>query len=286
MEKITSPTPIAILMATYNGERFIKEQLDSLVGQTSQDWTLYIHDDGSTDNTPQILQQYAESNPNIHVLEYESQRGAMRNFFSLLQRVDADYYMFCDQDDVWLEKKVATSLAEMKHIESTHPARPVIVYTDLHVTDASLNITNPSFWQEICLHPEFINTFDDMAASTAVTGCAMLFNQNAKNAIVFPATHALMHDAWITACTLKRGGIIHPIYEKMVLYRQHEANCIGAEDLNNISLAYRIRNFKTMQRRNWELYKMLRSLDYGSIFKFYRFKLRYKNRIRQKAKNR
>ena len=282
MVKTASPTPIAILMATYNGERYVREQLDSLVHQTSREWTLFIHDDGSTDQTPAILKEYVGRYDNIHVLEYESQRGAMQNFFSMLQRVDAEYYMFCDQDDVWHQEKVSISLERMKDQERAHPSLPIIVFTDLHVTDARLHVTYESFWQEICLYPEFITTFDEMAASTAVTGCAMLFNKKAKEATVFPATHAIMHDAWITACTLRKGGVIHPIASQMVLYRQHEENCIGAEDLNKITFAYRVRHFRTMQLKNWQLYKMLRSLGYGSIFKFYRYKFIYKKRIRNK----
>ncbi len=282
MDKITSPTPIAILMATYNGERYVKEQLDSLVRQDNDQWTLFIHDDGSSDSTPQILRQYADSHANIHVLDYAPQGGAMKNFFSLLQRVEADYYMFCDQDDVWKKEKVSISLEEMKNMESQHKSKPVIVFTDLHVTDSSLAIIQDSFWREICLYPEYITTFDEIAASTAVTGCAMLFNQKAKDAIVFPAPYATMHDTWITACVLKHGGVIKPIPSKMVFYRQHEDNCIGAEDLNHITLMYRIKNFKRMQQKNWKHYKMLRSLDYGSIVKFFRYKMIYKKRIRNK----
>jgi glycosyltransferase involved in cell wall biosynthesis len=105
MEQVKSTSTIAILMATYNGEKYLGEQIDSLLAQTNMDWQLYIHDDGSTDNTQAILQEYAQKHSNIHILEYESQRGAMKNFLSLLQRVEADYYMFCDQDDVWLKQK-------------------------------------------------------------------------------------------------------------------------------------------------------------------------------------
>lgn len=284
MDKITSPTPIAILLATYNGGQYLREQLDSLLRQTFQQWTLYIHDDGSTDNTPSILQEYARQHSNIHILEYESQRGAMRNFLSLLQRVEADYYMFSDQDDVWLEQKVDASFEEMKRQEASWQEKPIIVYTDLYVTDAALNITCRSFWQEICLHPEFITTFDEMAASTAITGCAMLFNRQVKDLVLlFPATYATMHDAWIAACTLRQNGKIFPIFQQLVYYRQHEGNCVGSDDLNHIDLAYRIRNFRTMQRKNWQLYRMLHSLGYGSIFKFFYYKWKYKQRIHHKA---
>jgi hypothetical protein len=207
----------------------------------------------------------------------------MKNFLSLLQRVEADYYMFCDQDDVWLKQKVELSFEQMKRQETACLGKPVIVYTYLYVTDAALNITCNSFWQEICLHPEFITTFDEMAASTAITGCAMLFNRQVKENVVFPATHATMHDAWITACTLRKNGRIFPIFQQMVYYRQHEDNCVGSDDLNHIDLAYRIRNFRTMQRKNWQLYRMLRSLGYGSIFKFFYYKWKYKKRIQHKA---
>ena len=283
MEQIKSTSTIAILMATYNGEKYLGEQIDSLLAQTYKDWHLYIHDDGSTDNTQAILREYAQKHSNIYVLEYESQRGAMRNFLSLLQRVEADYYMFCDQDDVWLKEKVELSFKEMKRQEAAFQGKPIIVYTDLYVTDAALNITCNSFWQEICLHPEFITTFDEMAASTAVTGCAMLFNRQVKDSVVFPATYATMHDAWITACTLRKNGKIFPISQQLIYYRQHEDNRVGSDDLNHIDLAYRIRNFRTMQRKNLQLYRMLRSLGYGSIFKFFYYKWKYKKRIQHKA---
>lgn len=282
MEEITCPNTIAILMATYNGEKYLGEQIDSILAQTCQDWHLYIHDDGSRDNTVPILKQYATGySEKITILDYPSQGGACYNFLSMLQQVDAKYYMFCDQDDVWLKDKVTVSLDYMKRAEEQHQGKPIIVFTDLAVTDESLKIINPSFWQEICLYPDFITDFDHLAASTAVTGCAMLFNQLAKDTIVFPATYATMHDAWITACVLKNGGVIQPIKQQMVYYRQHEANCIGATDLNHITLAYRIKNIKEMQRKNWQLYRMLSYLGYGSICKFFRYKFKYREYIKK-----
>ena len=270
------------MLACYNGEQYLAEQLDSLLRQTCRQWTLYIHDDGSTDRTPQLIRSYAQNHPNIIVLDYAPQGGAMNNFLSMLQRIRADYYMFCDQDDVWLEDKVQISLDQMKQLEQQHADLPLVVYSDLYVTDADLNITNPSFWQEICLYPEFVTNFNEVGASTAITGCAMLFNQQAKDALPFPPVHATMHDAWISACVLRAGGHIHPIRQPLVYYRQHGGNCVGANDLNHITLGYRIRNFKQMQQKNWRLYRMLRALGYGSIVKFFAYKMRYKKLIKQK----
>ena len=106
---------IAILMATYNGEKYLGEQIDSILAQSYQDWHLYIHDDGSRDNTAAILRQYAtDYSEKITILDYPSQGGACRNFLSMLEKVDAPYYMFSDQDDIWLHEKIEIEFKKIK----------------------------------------------------------------------------------------------------------------------------------------------------------------------------
>ena len=123
MEPITTTQHprIAILMATYNGERFLAEQIASILGQANHDWHLYIHDDGSKDNTVNILNDHAMKHPDeITVLDYPPQGGALSNFMSLLERVEADYYMFSDQDDVWMPEKVELTLQKIREMEKTY----------------------------------------------------------------------------------------------------------------------------------------------------------------------
>ena len=94
-------------MATYNGAKYLREQIDSILSQTNDQWHLYIHDDGSKDGTVEILNDYATRCPEtVTVLDYPSQDGALQNFMSLLEKVEADYYMFSDQDDVWFPEKI------------------------------------------------------------------------------------------------------------------------------------------------------------------------------------
>lgn len=97
---------LAILLSTYNSESFIKAQLESLLSQTYKDWILYVRDDQSTDATPQILRQYADNDSRIHVMPDGEKRGARDGFMWLIQKINSDFYMFCDHDDVWLPQKL------------------------------------------------------------------------------------------------------------------------------------------------------------------------------------
>ena len=277
---------IAILLATYNGERFIKEQLDSLLAQTYQDWHLYVHDDGSRDGTVAIIKDFAASHPDkITLLDYPPTGGPRSNFLSMMKWVEARYYMFCDQDDVWLPKKIELSIDVLKVQEEQHPHKAIAVYTDLQIVDEHLSPLFPSMWEHAGVYPQYIRTFDDCGGHTAIaTGCTMLFNHQTKTAVDgFPADKALMHDIWVCLCVLKCGGILKGIEEKTVLYRQHGSNTLGATGTKaaDIGLRYRLQNLKKVVRSNRQYYAMLSSLGYGSWLEYLLSKLRYKRRIRR-----
>lgn len=105
-------------MATYNGELYIEEQINSILTQTYQDYTLYIQDDGSKDKTVEIIKSYSLAHENVvYVDNGLTKQGAGQNFMTLLNCVESDYYMFADQDDVWLPFKIELSLGQMKNIE-------------------------------------------------------------------------------------------------------------------------------------------------------------------------
>lgn len=256
---------IAILLATYNGERYLQEQLDSLYAQTYKEWTLYVHDDGSTDETLGLLKQYATNHDNMVMLDYPPQHGAKNNFFSLLKQVKADYYFFCDQDDKWCERKIETQMERMHQLEKEHKGKPLLVHSDTFVTDANLTVTHPSLWKLSGAHPEFLSTFDEAAATPFVTGCTMLFNHKAKQSIVWEKIHlATMHDAYITLCILRAGGTVCALHKPLLFYRQHGANTLGASDLSKHGMAYKLRHLKAVLRKNIALLRMLDALGYGS----------------------
>ena len=280
MEKITGINTniksIAILMATYNGEKYLREQIESLLAQNYSNWTLFIHDDGSTDHTLDILHDYTSQYPNIIVLDYPPLHSATRNFLSLLDRVEADYYMFCDQDDYWLPNKIEKELVKMQDLESIHPDKSIIVFSDLSITDGDLRITDKSMWKASGIRPELLTNFDLGGAFEFVTGCTMLFNREAKNAMNISAQKATVHDLWLTLCVLRAGGIVSAIAEPLVLYRQHGTNTLGASKWANKTMTYKARHFANIVKHDYHHWQMLQTLGYGSLAKYYYYKYLYR----------
>lgn len=275
---------IAVLMATYNGEEFIREQIDSLLSQTYTDWHLYVHDDGSKDATKDIVTEYVCSHEGkISLLDYPAQGGACLNFISLMERVDADYYMFCDQDDVWLPEKMEMSVRAMAEQEVCHSSKPIIVCTDMYVADEKLTILHPSRSRFSALYPQYIKTFDDCAPTAGVTGCTMLFNREAKDCCVFPVPEIAMHDRWLCLCVLKEKGILYGIDKPLMYYRQHGSNSLGAGSVgaSSVGFLYRVKHLRCIVKRHVEHYSVLSLLGYGSVFKYIKHTLKYRKRIKE-----
>ena len=132
---------ISILLAAYNGEKYIREQIESVLSQTYANWELIAHDDGSSDATPAILSEYASLYPEkIRIIDAPPTGSAKDNFFFLMNNTDGQYVMFCDQDDVWHADKLEKTIAEMQSIEEElSPETPILVFSELRVTDENMN---------------------------------------------------------------------------------------------------------------------------------------------------
>lgn len=268
---------IAILLATYNGEKYLREQIESLFAQTYKDWHIYVHDDGSKDGTMSILSEYASQHADkVTLLDYASQGGACRNFLSLLDRVDAPYYMFCDQDDVWHPDKVALTMQAMEGIENSHPSLSIIVHTDLMLTDESLNVTAQSFIANQRIRIDKVKRFEDYAATNTVTGCTMLFNNMAKGAMKPLSPYTMMHDSWLCLSTVAQGGIIHFIPRPTIMYRQHADNTLGAKKGSEFSFYHKLCNIKEQIAHNIQHYKEMNAIKRLTVIDFISAKIRYK----------
>ncbi|GHV38164.1 hypothetical protein FACS1894187_16560 [Synergistales bacterium] len=213
---------IAILLATYNGEKFLREQLDSLLAQTYQNWTCYIHDDGSTDSTVKIITKYADNSDKFIVLDYPPQGGAKENFFSMVRKADAPYIMFCDQDDVWLPEKIEKTLNRMRHIDDAD--RPACVFTDMKFVGVDLNIIHESLYHD-ATRQEF--SFKSVFFCGAAWGCSMMINKNlADYARKVEPRNISSHDTFC-ACVALSDGVASFIPEPTSLYRRHGKNLSG-----------------------------------------------------------
>lgn len=251
-----STDKIAILMATYNGEKYICQQIDSILSQTCKDWELYIHDDGSTDNTIAAVESYVEKYPNkIHLIDGKSTGGAKYNFFYMFGQVEATYYMTCDQDDVWLDKKIELTYDKMLTIENKADV-PCLVYTELRVVDSELNTIadTMSGYQSLDCHKRTINQF---ILQNSVTGCTMMVNRALRDKMlrITDIDNTIMHDWWAALVAAQFGKTAF-IDEPTILYRQHGDNSLGALGINKLSY---------IVRRVWQKKQIQESMRLGRL---------------------
>jgi glycosyltransferase involved in cell wall biosynthesis len=190
---------VQIVLATYNGERFIRQQLDSLLQQSYTDFTILIRDDGSTDQTIAIVKEYQYLHPEKIFLLRDTQKnnlGAKGNFSLLLEKATADYIFLCDQDDIWNNDKILLELEKIKALENGDQDFPCMVYSDMKViNDAGIEIQK-SLWKTLHLHPDFF-VLHRLLIQNIPHGCSMVINKKMRNlACPIPAA-AIMHDHWI-----------------------------------------------------------------------------------------
>ena len=268
---------ISILLATYNGEKYLTEQLDSLFNQTVPFDTLYIQDDCSTDGTWELLESYQQQRLELSALQQPQQHeqsaphygqpitnksqsaqrpwqmnlcknqensgSAKYNFYSLMSRVRDEYILLCDQDDVWLPDKIKKTLTKMHELEKQYGAdTPLLVHTDLTVVDAQLNVISPSF--KTAMNANYHRTrLNELIIQNTLTGCTALYNRALAELIKEQNPEFMvMHDWWLILVASTFGHIDSLDEMQTVLYRQHGTNEIGAADVR--TLRYKIHKLR------------------------------------------
>lgn len=220
---------IDILLTTYNGEKYLDQQIISILEQQYSNWRLIIRDDGSTDNTKEIIDGYAKSHPyRCVVLQTKNENlGPAQSFRVLAQHSTASYVAFCDQDDIWLPEKLNLQISVMKEYEAAFGAEfPLLIHSDLLVVDEDLKVISDSYWLSRSVLPEDMNNLTRLLTKNYVTGCTVLTNRILIDlAMPFPKK-IIMHDWWLALLAVSNGKIID-LPEKTVKYRQHENNVIG-----------------------------------------------------------
>ncbi|MFA5239542.1 MAG: glycosyltransferase family 2 protein [Phycisphaerae bacterium] len=253
---------IKILLATYNGQEYLAEQIDSILAQSNQDWQLLIRDDGSDDDTVRIIEDYANRLPDkIRLIKDNVGRlGASLNFGKLLEYADAEYIMFCDQDDVWLPNKIEMALNAMKAAEQVYPDKPILIHTDLKVADSELNTIADSMWIYQKLFPEAGNDLNRVMAQNVVTGCTMMINKKARAVSIPVPDEAIMYDWWLALNVCRHGKIVY-VSIPSVLYRQHSGNEVGAKKARNINISNFLKKLRCIKKLLSAHYRMLKKFD-------------------------
>ena len=220
---------VAIIMATYNGEKYIREQLDSILNSTYQDFELFIYDDGSRDETMAILKGYEETYPTkLHVHQNRVNLGVTANFLQATLNTTLDYIMFCDQDDVWKPDKIAKTLKRIRNLETQlGKDLPLAVFTDTLVVDKELNILNNSFFCSNHLNPRKTD-LPHILMENKLIGCTVMVNSALRKQLQAHRlpTQARFHDWWIAILASSMGKIGF-LNEGTLLYRQHGGNVVG-----------------------------------------------------------
>lgn len=263
---------IDILLPTYNGEKFLKQQLDSIINQTYSDWRIIIRDDGSKDSTLLILSQYKKKYPS-HFLIIKDNLGNLGTSGSnniLLKFVSSEYFMYCDQDDIWESNKIATTLAEMKRMETIYPNKPILVCSDACCIDQYNNIISSSFFA----NQKFIDVCDDVTkilALNIIQGSTAIMNNKLLEFMKhIPST--IFHDWW-TAVICAYYGHVHYIHKPLLLYRQHNNNVVGA---NHIGIKYFWNKVIHLSKQIKIYTNMYKALPFKpNIFKWIYYKLSF-----------
>ena len=225
------PDGVVIVLSSYNGAEFIAEQIESIRRQSFTGWRLLVRDDGSSDDTPSIVERLARVDPRIHLLrDGDGNLGAAASFGALLERaaeLKAGYVACADQDDVWQPHKLARELELLQRREvETGPATPLLVHSDLTVVAEDLHVIHPSFLRFQHLRHQAEWPIGAVLVQNFVTGSTALFNNALLRAAV-PMPQVVMHDWWLALCAAALGEILY-LPEATVLYRQHGRNTIGS----------------------------------------------------------
>lgn len=221
---------LQVLLATCNGDNFLRAQIDSILSQSLPGVRILARDDGSRDSTPQILEDYARRFPGrFRILPTVAPTGNARdNFLALLQASDAPYVAFADQDDVWLPQKLDLQMNAMRVLEQRYgSATPLLIFSDLQVVAEDLTSLAPSFWRHRRIQPSNIHRLGRLLMENVVTGCTALLNAPLVRLARSMPQAAVMHDWWVALLASTLGHTTF-LDQQLVLYRQHENNVIGA----------------------------------------------------------
>lgn len=236
-----------VIVCTYNGSEYIVEQLESIVAQSIQPQKIIICDDGSTDDTLDLINRFSESTPVMIEIHCRTigRKGVSYNFMYGLSFFSSEFVFLSDQDDIWDEKKVLM----YKNIAETAPKHtPLLIYSDALLVDKSLNVINRSFLSSERLLRKENDSFKNLIFQNVIQGATVMINKNFINRIKYN-DNMVMHDWWLGLIAASLGNIYF-IPEPLIKYRQHANNLVGGKEYNIFSIFHKLMKFKKIKKQN------------------------------------
>lgn len=238
---------VSILLSSFNGEKYLKQQIDSLLNQTYKDFNLYIRDDGSIDSSINIINSYDDSRINL-ITDSFGNIGPTGSFIELIRNVSSDIYLFCDQDDIWLSNKLEKTVNSMIKIGINNL---ILFHSDLELVDSNMTHYNLTFncLEKIRIPEDY--EFKQLLLQNCVVGCTIgITNSLVEKSKVreINYNHIAMHDWWF-ALVAKKFGIVEFSETPTILYRQHANNTSGSSSRNYKSKILKLLNFSIYLNR-------------------------------------
>ena len=249
------PFTIQVLLSTYNGEKYLAQQLDSLLGQDYPDFNIVIRDDGSSDSTCDILTHYQSKHSNITVV-FADNIGVTRSYFELLKCASGDFYALCDQDDVWLPGKLSRGVSMISICSNPSSS---LYCSALQFVDSNLKyigITKPPRYR--CL--------ENAVMENIATGCTVIFGDSLRQCFLAADPSEMhMHDWWLYLLASAFGEVVFDP-EYLVLYRRHEETVTGLQLKSSRTLIARLKGFSGFMFHKRQLNGLKQAVLFGQVY--------------------
>ena len=272
---------MTVVLSAYNGARHIAEQIESIRGQSFKEWKLIVRDDGSSDETVAVVNELIARDPRISLMQDSlARQGPSGSFEALLEIAYADgaqVVFLCDQDDVWLPRKMDQELSLLAAETARKGAEhPLLVHSDLEVVDETLLLIHPSFSEFQRMSYNETDPLRTLLIHNAVVGCTVAANR-ALLEFALPIPADSPHDWWLAICAAATGGVARAD-NATVRYRQHATNVIGAVNrhafvrdlvrnpISFVASSFRAFNVGVEQARNLRDRMRLKGLDRDAVF--------------------
>lgn len=241
---------VTVIMSTYNGEKFLKEQLESIFQQDNIKLNVFVRDDGSTDATISILAEYKKNFSNFDFIENNQNLKPAYSFLQALKSCpfESDFYAFADQDDIWVSNKLEVACMALNKFPNNTPNLYCSTYD---VVDKDLNLL---FVRDLSIYGNL--TMQSTLMGICPSGCTMVFNNQLKNIVSNSNPRYIrMHDFWTLLTVQSFGGNVIVDNNSYMKYRQHENNSVGFS--NKVKLSYFVNLLKTMDNSRYAQAKSL-----------------------------